>query len=226
MLVGIRSIRLSRRVLAALAVNAALVALIARAFWVTDWQYSLPTPRPEGLVQIPVGSRPPLPSVIAALRRQDRPLAINFANPKCPCTEFNLEQVRQLQQRFGGKVDFVTVLESRSDSAGAEKEFRSMHLRMPVVYDREGDVSAALGVYGTPQAAILDSRGRLYFRGNYNQSRYCTEESSEYVRLALIALAEGRALPALPAEATIAYGCPLPRRSLAQADGVEGTRRP
>jgi hypothetical protein len=41
----------------------------------------------------------------------------------------------------------VTALESRSDAAAAEKEFRSMHLRMPVVYDREGKVGAALGIF-------------------------------------------------------------------------------
>ena len=89
--------------------------------------------------------------------------------------------------------------------------FRS-HLRMPVVYDRQGNMGTALGVYGTPQAAILDRRGRLYYRGNYNRSRYCVEESSEYVRIALTALAGGNPLPVLPKEAIVTYGCPLPRR--------------
>ena len=91
---------------------------------------------------------------------------------------------------------------------------------MPFIDDRGDQVSSALGVYGTPQAAILDPEGRLYFRGNYNRSRYCTEESSEYVRIALTALAAGRPPPALPVEASITYGCPLPHRFTVQVAGT------
>ncbi len=200
MLTGIRSFRLTSRVLAAIAVNAALLALIGYAFWLADWQYSLPTPRPVGLVQPPLGSRPALPAAIVAIRRENRPLAINFVNAQCPCTEFNLDHIRTLQRTFGSKVDFVTVLESGADKARAQAEFQSMRLSMPVVYDHPREVSAVLGVYGTPQAAILDGRGRLYYRGNYNKSRYCTEESSEYVRIALSALTGDRAPLVFPPE--------------------------
>jgi hypothetical protein len=211
-LAGIHSIRPTYRVFAAIAINTVLLALIGWAFWFADWQYSLPTPRPDGLVQSPLGSRPELPAALAVLRRDHRPLVVNFANAKCPCTEFNLDHLRKLQQAFGEKVDFITVLESSADAAGAQTEFQWMHLRTAMINDQDGEVSAALGVYGTPQAAILDGRGRLYFRGNYNKSRYCTDESSEYVRIALTALVEDRTLPTLPADAAIAYGCPLPRR--------------
>ena len=229
MLARIGRIRPHWRIATALAINAFLLAVIGCSFWVTDWQYSRPTPRPEGLVQTPVGSWPALPAEIAALRRQNRPLAINFANAQCPCTEFNLDHLRKLQSKFKGLVDFVIVLESHADAEGASSEFRSLHLDMPVVYDRRGEVSAALGVYGTPQAAILDTRGRLYFRGNYNRSRYCTGESSEYVRLSLIELAADRAAPAFPPEAAITYGCPLRRRNFvpaAQRETAEEVRWP
>lgn len=56
-------------------------------------------------------------------------------------------------------------------------------------------MSTALGVYGTPQAVIPDGEGRLYYRGNYNRSRFCPQEWTEYVRLTLT---EGRTLPPLP----------------------------
>jgi hypothetical protein len=146
------------------------------------------------------------------MRRENRPLVVNFANAQCPCTEFNLDHLRKLQKMFGGQADFLLVLESSADAAGAQAEFQAMHLDMPVLYDHVDEASTALGVYGTPQAAILDSRGRLYFRGNYNRSRYCTDESTEYVRIALSALVEDRALPSLPPDATVTYGCPLPHR--------------
>jgi hypothetical protein len=199
------------RLALALAANASLLGLIGWTFWLQDWQYSLPTPRPEGLFQIPVGASPILPAALAAVKSHHRPMLVNFANAKCPCTEFNLDHVRKLQQQFGDSVDFVTIIESSSEER-AEADFASMHLRMPMLPDVDGLLSDALGVYGTPQAAILDADGRIYFRGNYNQSRYCNEETSEYVRIALTALSTGRKLPAMPAAATITYGCPLPPR--------------
>ena len=225
-----RSLSQAGRVVTAVGVNAVLLGVIGHAFWLADWRYSLPTPRPAGLQQPPTGSRPSLPPALAGMRRGSRPLLINFANPHCPCTEFNLDHLRKLQQRYSGTVDFVTILESSADGTGAQREFQSMHLPMPMVYDPKGEVSASLGVYGTPQAVLLDGTGQLYFRGNYNRSRYCAEESSEFARIALDALANGRALPALPAVATIAYGCSLPRkpRPLAQAGtgGVGGGNLP
>jgi hypothetical protein len=126
---------------------------------------------------------------------------------------------------FGDSVDFMLVLESSADAAGAQAEFQSMHLSMPVLYDHADDASTALGVYGTPQAAILDDSGRLYYRGNYNRSRYCNEESSEYARIALNALVEGRSLPALPPDATVTYGCPLPHRFALQSAANRGSDR-
>jgi hypothetical protein len=98
-----------------------------------------------------------------------------------------------------------------------------MHLSMPVLYDHADEASTALGVYGTPQAAILDDHSRLYYRGNYNRSRYCTEESTEYVRIALNALVEDRSLPAMPPDATVTYGCPLPHRFALQTAASRGS---
>jgi hypothetical protein len=213
------------RMAAAIAANLALLAIVGYAFWHEDWRYSLPAPIPQGLIQPPLGSRLVLPASIAAVKRSGRPLLMHFANPECPCTQFNLDHVRGLEQTFGSKVDFVTVLQSDSDPAESQSEFQSMHLRMPVVYDRGAKIGDWVGVYATPQAAILTADGSLYFRGNYNRSRYCTDESTEFVRLALNALVVNRPLPALPAEATVTYGCPLPRviRSDAAKTGAENS---
>jgi hypothetical protein len=199
------------RIGAVIAINIALFAVIGYAFWHEDWRYSLPTSSPQGLVQPPLGSRLALPPSIAAVKRRGRPLLMHFANPQCPCTQFNLDHVRKLEQAYGAKVDFVTVLQTESDLTDAPAEFRSMHLGMPVVYDRGATIGDWVGVYATPQAAILTADGGLYYRGNYNRSRYCSDESTEFARIALDALVADRPLPRLPAEATVTYGCPLPR---------------
>ena len=133
------------RIGAALAINIALLAVIGYAFWLEDWRYSLPATSPEGLVQPPLGSLLPLPPSIAALKHSGRPLLMNFANPECPCTQFNLDHVRKLEQTFGSKVDFLTVLQSDSDLSEARAEFQSMHLRMPVMYDRGAKIGGLGG---------------------------------------------------------------------------------
>ena len=194
-----------------IAINTVLLFVIGAAFWWQDWQYALPTPRPGGFYQPPLGSRPELPPELAAMRRAGWPMLVHYASSGCPCTEFNLDHVRKLQQTFGDRVDFVVALETGSAAAQAAREFESLHLRMPVVIDSDGRVGQALGVYGTPQAVLLDTTGNIYYRGNYNQSRYCVEESSEFVRIALAALAKGRPLPSMPQEAFITFGCPFPR---------------
>jgi len=203
---------------AVLLLNLLLLAVVGYAFWNQDWRYSLPAPRPEGLSQPLVGSRLVLPASIAGVKRNGRPLLMHFANPECPCTQFNLDHVRKLAQTFGNQVDFVTVLQTASDPAEARGEFQSMHLPMPVVYDSGAKIGDWVGVYATPQAAILSADGTLYFRGNYNRSRYCSDESSEFVRLALEALVANQPLPRLPSEATISYGCPLPRLVRSESD--------
>ncbi len=43
------------RCIAMATVNAGLLALIELLFWMTDWQYALPTPRPAGRVQMATG---------------------------------------------------------------------------------------------------------------------------------------------------------------------------
>jgi len=199
------------RIALLIGINAGLLAVIGAAFCWQDWQYSLPTPRPDGFVQASMGSSPELPPDLAALRHPGRPLLVHFASSACPCTQFNLDHVRKLSQVFGEDVDFVVVLDSRPEVAA--RDFENLHLRMPVLIDPEGRVGAALGVYGTPQAALLDSSGRLFYRGNYNSSRYCQEESTEFVRIALTALAAHRPLPAMPKEAFLTYGCPLRTRA-------------
>jgi len=192
-------------------IQGALLAVIAAAFWWQDWQYALPTPRPDGFYQAPLGSRPQLPAALQAQRKPGRPILVHFANPHCPCTEFNLDHLRNLHQAFAGQVDFLVALQTHAEPAQAQREFEDMHLSMPMVVDRDGSIGEALGVYGTPQAALLDADGRLYYRGNYNQSRYCLDGSSEFARIALQALTGGHRLPAMPPAAFITVGCPILR---------------
>jgi hypothetical protein len=177
-------------------------------FWYQDWQYSLPTPRPSSLRQPPLGTRLELPADLPA---RQKPTFIHFFNAECPCSRFNVDHVRDLIRQFGDRVTFAAVVESdhRRDALSA---FNALDLGIPATVDSAVNIASRYGVYSTPQAVILDQDGKLYYRGNYNLSRYCVDPATEFARIALEKILANLPKPPLPAEATVAYGCPLPKR--------------
>lgn len=192
-----------------------LLSVAGAAFWYQDWRYALPTSRPRQLTQIALGTRPNLPPAIAAhltnsaMPDATRPILLHFFNPGCPCSRFNLDHVRDLQACYDKRVYFLAVIQG-GDPTRLVSEFRALNLDMPFVTDIKGAIAGACGVYSTPQAVLLDRNGKLYYRGNYNTSRYCTSPATEYARIALASLLMGKPPPAFSSQATVAYGCPLP----------------
>ena len=202
------------RIAVTLVSSALLLGLFGMALWQADWRYSLPTPRPEGLVQ-PERIEPGL---LARLRAaagagsSTKPLLVHVYSPACPCSRFNLEHVLALGREFGDRCAQLALLElPEGEEAGAPR--RNDELELTEWPESDGLIARALGVYATPQAVLLDGEGRVYFRGNYNLSRYCTRADSAYARLALLELLAGRPAPELPPEATRSYGCELPNEA-------------
>ncbi len=188
----------------------ALVGLgaIGAAFWEVDLKYSTPTPRPASLAEVEPGAQLELPADLERfLRSAPGPTLLHFFNPQCPCSRFNLEHVIELARRFEGRARVLAVLAEGEEAADAV-EALSEHF--PARVDSGGRLAEALGVYSTPQAAIVGPDLRLYWRGNYNRTRYCVEPNSEYARIALEAALAGRSAPQFDSRATLAYGCELP----------------
>ena len=186
-----------------------LCAWIGAAFWQQDLRWSLPTPRPAGLVAPPIGSQPTLPPALAQLVRPDAPTLLHFFNPACPCSRFNLEHVRELEREFGERVRVVFVVQGE-DADEVARALENVDDDAPRVLDLDGAIAHALGVYSTPQAVVLDARGHLAYRGNYNSSRFCVALESQYAHLALEDLLAQRPVRTFAAPATTAYGCALP----------------
>ncbi len=183
-----------------------LTALMFSVFWYEDWQYSQPTPRPVHLTQAKPGgllrlSGVKLPAAVAD-STDHRPLFLHFYNPDCPCSRFNLDHIRDLVRAHGAQVRFVAVIEGDRKAAHG--------LPMPTLADPNGAVARACGVYSTPQAVLLDARGRLVYRGNYNTGRYCEGRATEFARIALENLLASRSAAPEPTAAATAYGCQLP----------------
>ncbi|WP_202921826.1 TlpA family protein disulfide reductase [Anatilimnocola aggregata] len=191
--------------------EAALAVLVGATFWYQDAQYSLPTPRPLELVQPALGEVVELPE-LNHLRVDDidpRPTLLHFFNPSCPCSRFNLTHVRELIHEFGPRVKVVAVLQTKQDTT-ALSEFKQLKLPCPALVDRQGNLAQRLGVYSTPQAVVLDAQGTLFYRGNYNLSRYCIAPDSQFVVRALKACLADEPLPRFEPIAMVAQGCPLP----------------
>jgi hypothetical protein len=193
--------------IALLSGEACLAALALGVFWYQDWRYSLPTPRPTTLRQPVVGEVvefTPFASVSAT-----QPTLLHFFNPACPCSQFNLDHVRELIAEFDGRIRFVAVLEATEHTTALE-QFARLNLKCAAVVDAEGAIARQAGIYSTPQGVVLDERGRLYYRGNYNRGRYCTSPETEFVRLSLENCLARQPAPEFPPEATVALGCELP----------------
>jgi len=208
----------TRSILAGLT-TLAIMGAIGAIFWHQDLQYSLPTPKPSAWHAVAAGTRIALPPDIEGLRGQNpgKPLFMHFFNPSCPCSRFNLDHVRQLVAAFGQDVVFVAVLREGTPET-LEAAYRDLGLDIPYHVDR-GPLAEATGIYSTPQAAILDADGRLFYQGNYNVTRYCRDRETEFARLALERMGIGAPPPQFESAATVAYGCPLPPRATAPSRG-------
>lgn len=181
----------------------ALLALAVTLLWFADWQYSLPTPRPASLVEVPLGT----PFHLARLgvnHAPGQPLFLYFFNPDCPCSRFSVDHVRNLARRH--PVRFLAIIPVNSTTA-----YNRLNLKIPSQEDPGGNLARSFGLYSTPQSALLDGQHRLYYRGNFNTSRYCVEPATEFARIAIEHLLGHQPLPAFPKSATTAYGCPYPR---------------
>lgn len=192
--------------------EAALVAVMIAMFWYQDWRYSLATPRPPHLKQPALGTILDLGAASGGLLSSSlqRPMFLHFFNPDCPCSRFNLDHVRALHRKYGDRVDFVAVMEGLN-AEHLSQEFARLDLPLLCIFDVDRTVADATGVYATPQAVILDREKKLFYRGNYNTSRYCVTPQTEFARIALESLLQDSREPSPQSvAATRAFGCALP----------------
>lgn len=181
-----------------------LFGAIGVLFWYNELQYQLPTPIPENYKAVNPGT---LVKLNAKLKiNTSKPLFLHFFNPICPCSRFNIKMFKSLVAQYGQQVNFVIVV--ISDRTFTEKEIQDkFNLNIPVTFDQS--LATACGVYSTPQVALIDNKGKLYYRGNYNVSRYCTDEKTNYARQAIDGLLDNDRKVIFGKLALTSYGCKL-----------------
>ncbi|HEY4338037.1 MAG TPA: redoxin domain-containing protein [Puia sp.] len=183
---------------------------VAVIFWRYEWKYQLPTPVPANYHAIGLGTPLTLPAQAASLLPAGhQPLFLHFFNPDCPCSRFNMPQFRALVKQYGRQARFAIVVMSETKFTAAELQAK-FDLPYPIPVLNDSAVAAACGVYSTPQAVIIDKDRRLFYRGNYNRSRYCNDEKTGYARLALAGLLDNNYTQHFDPLALKAYGCQLP----------------
>lgn len=184
---------------------------IVGIFWYQELQYLMPTPvpadykvvRPEELVKY---------DSVLLPQQHNKPKLLHFFSPYCPCSRFNLKHFEALHKDYVEKIDFYVVVQSEEQVEPAKKLIDS---DITIVVDRNKELAKACGVYSTPQAAIIGASNGLYFRGNYNRSRYCTNKESNFVQMALDSLVAKKGPPIFNELATNSYGCSLPTAEIA-----------
>jgi hypothetical protein len=183
---------------------------IIALFWHNEWVFSLPTPVPENYRPVDTGSVIDLAGKFQlgnGAHSGSRPLFLHFFNPDCPCSRFNITHFKALVKEYGKDVDFGIVVLTAKEYTQSQIQDK-FGIRIGVSFD--SSIAAACGVYSTPQVAIIRANHKLYYRGNYNKSRYCTDKNSNYAQIALDGLLLGSANTVLDRFALTAYGCSLP----------------
>ena len=176
---------------------------ICSMFWYNEWKYSLPTAVPQNYKAVNIGDHVYLGGKIKS--DPDKPLFIHFFNPDCPCSRFNVPHFKSLVKKYGNQFTFAVVVINK-DKIYTPKDIKDKYdLDMPVLCDTT--IATVCGVYSTPQAVIIDGSQQLYYRGNYNKSRYCTDKNSDYAQMAIDSLLSKNNKPVFNQYALVPYGC-------------------
>ncbi|MET0242652.1 MAG: redoxin family protein [Flavitalea sp.] len=184
----------------------ALTAGIVAVFWYSEWKYQLPTPVPENYVAVATGTKIAKPEAISSANHK-RPFFIHFFNPDCPCSKFNVPQFRTLVNEHKNDMDFMIVV-LNNEKYSADQIRKKFDLDVPVSFDTS--LATTCGVYSTPQAVLVDENSNLYYRGNYNKTRYCTDKKTSYAAMAIEAVLAKKHSLNFDKSALTAYGCQLP----------------
>lgn len=175
---------------------------ISGLFWTQELRYQLPTPLPAGYKEVSIGAHVALPAALG----EGTAHFLHFYNPDCPCSRFNAKHLRSLIGEYNDSIRITIVVPHIRDLKSAEAEFGN---QINLFVDNNRVVASACGVYSTPQAAIVRRDGKLYYRGNYNVSRYCSARATNFAELSLIALLNNQPSPSFGLSATQSYGCEL-----------------
>lgn len=179
-----------------------VLGALGAIFWHLELKYTQPTPVPENYKEVYVNDLVYIDDTLNA--PLNKPVFYHFFSPECPCSRFNLKHFNLLKKLYGSSVDFYVVIPEEDDIAAAREYFEG---ETRIIRDVNQKFAIMSGVYSTPQAVIIGTDHRLYFRGNYNKARYCTDPLSNFAQMAVDSLMSHAPAPNFGPLSYIAYGC-------------------
>ncbi|MGN6640756.1 MAG: redoxin family protein [Mucilaginibacter sp.] len=182
-----------------------LLSAVGALFWYNELVYHLPTPIPPGYKA--VGRGTPIKLDWPKGTNPEKPLFLHFFNPDCPCSRFNIANFKFIVDQYSNRVNFAVVV-INNDRYSASEIQDKLGLKIPILFDQS--IAKACGVYSTPQAVLIDKNHKLYYRGNYNRSRYCTDTRTNYAKIAINGLLHDDTRLIFDKLALRSYGCSLP----------------
>lgn len=158
-----------------------------------------------------------------------RAVVLFFLGTECPVSNGYASEMRRLARDYGPRgVVFQGVHPDPHVTAEAAARHAGEYgLDFPILLDPDQDLAEQVGATVTPEAAVLDGRGNVLYRGRIDD-RYSLKGQrrgsarSLDLRDALDAVLAGR----MPSVAeTEAFGCPMPRaRAAAEGEKVVYTK--
>lgn len=196
---------MQRKLLLALWLTFLFVAILV-LFWNNEFKYSLPTPIPQNHKNVAIGTNIDFGKKITV---KNKPVFIHFFNPDCPCSRFNVPHVSELIKEYEDRIDFSIVVLNKEKNYSVSEIQDKFNAKVPVFFDVA--IAEKCGVYSTPQAVLIDASQKLYYRGNYNKTRYCTNAETNYAQIAIDSLLNQSSAPTFDVLALKSYGCSLPK---------------
>ena len=154
-----------------------------------------------------------MPSSSSALRSSsgDRGTAVIFTCNECPYSKGYEDRIIELAKSFEPKgIGFVAINANDPKIVPGDgfefmvKRAQEKAFPFPYVVDTTQEIASAYGARVTPHIFLLDSEGKLVYRGRVDDSVKTEEVKNRDFKAALEALAGGKPVPVAE---TKAFGC-------------------
>jgi peroxiredoxin len=145
-----------------------------------------------------------------ALKASPQPTVVVFVSALCPCSAAHEDALRDLAKEFqAAGVRFVGIHSNQNESPEKTREhFGATKLGFPVLQDPGAAIADQLGALKTPHAFVLNSDGKILYQGGVDDSHEAATAKKFHLRDALLALLQGKPVPAAR---TRALGCMISR---------------
>ena len=131
---------------------------------------------------------------------------------QCPCVTRFQSRMEELAESYTGKSVAMFAIASNADDSleQVQKVSQQRQFKLPIIFDKDAVLAKQIGVYTTPTAVLLDSKGEVQFVGWIDNERMPSEKDRiPYLQNALDQLLnqENITMPRAPI-----YGCPITKR--------------